>query len=101
VARQNKIALTKEESLRQGRRSQQCAVETSNAKAKRPRARKSECIIPPRVPDEALNLYLRLLLKHAPLDENFVDTVFNVVSPALLARTNNGRHRLHQCELHS
>ena len=54
VARQNKIALTKEESLRQGRRSQQCAVETSNAKAKRPRARKSECIIPPRVPDEAL-----------------------------------------------
>src|SRR6266852_1313777 len=30
-------------------------------------------------------LYLRLLLKHAPLDENFVDTVFKVVSPVLSA----------------
>ncbi len=28
-------------------------------------------------------LYLRLLLKHAPLDEKFADTVFEVVSPAL------------------
>jgi AcrR family transcriptional regulator len=30
-------------------------------------------------------LYLRLLLKHAPLDENFVDTVFKVVRPTLVA----------------
>ena len=30
-------------------------------------------------------LYLRLLLKHAPLDENFVNTVFEVVSPILSA----------------
>jgi AcrR family transcriptional regulator len=29
-------------------------------------------------------LYLRLLLRHAPLDENSVDTVFQVVRPALL-----------------
>lgn len=28
-------------------------------------------------------LYLRLLLRHAPLDENCVNTVFRVVSPAL------------------
>ncbi len=28
-------------------------------------------------------LYLRLLLKHAPLNEKFADTVFNVVSPTL------------------
>jgi AcrR family transcriptional regulator len=28
-------------------------------------------------------LYLRLLLKHAPLDEEFVDTVFEAVSPIL------------------
>ncbi len=28
-------------------------------------------------------LYLRLLLKHAPLDEKFVNTVFGVVTPAL------------------
>src|SRR6266700_3356803 len=41
-------------------------------------------------PDAVLDLlygplYLRLLLKHAPLDENFVDTVFKVVSPVLSA----------------
>jgi AcrR family transcriptional regulator len=30
-------------------------------------------------------LYLRLLLKHAPLDEDFVNRVFAVVSPALAA----------------
>ena len=29
-------------------------------------------------------LYARLLLKHAPLDEAFVDTVFSVIRPALL-----------------
>ena len=39
-------------------------------------------------PDEVLDLlygplYLRLLLRHAPLDEDFVNTVFNVVRPAL------------------
>jgi AcrR family transcriptional regulator len=34
-------------------------------------------------------LYLRLLLKHAPLDENFADTVFRVVSPTLSARSNS------------
>ena len=28
-------------------------------------------------------LYLRLLLRHAPLDQNFVDVVFEIVSPAL------------------
>ena len=32
-------------------------------------------------------LYLRLLLKHAPLDEAFVNTVFEVVSPVLAARS--------------
>ena len=31
-------------------------------------------------------LYLRFLLKHAPLDEAFADTVFRVVSPTLSAR---------------
>lgn len=41
-------------------------------------------------PDTVLDLlygplYLRLLLKHAPLDENVVNTVFAVVSPALSA----------------
>lgn len=41
-------------------------------------------------PDSALDLlygplYLRLLLKHAPLDRNFVDIVFEIVSPALRA----------------
>ena len=41
-------------------------------------------------PDTVLDLlygplYLRLLLRHAPLDENFVDTVFEVVSPVLSA----------------
>jgi AcrR family transcriptional regulator len=34
-------------------------------------------------------LYLRLLLKHAPLDEEFVDTVFKVVSPILSASGNS------------
>jgi hypothetical protein len=43
-------------------------------------------------PDTVLDLlygplYLRLLLKHAPLDENFVNTVFEVVSPVLSARS--------------
>ncbi len=33
-------------------------------------------------------LYLRLLLKHAPLDENFVNTVFEVVRPILSARNS-------------
>ncbi|OLB24213.1 MAG: hypothetical protein AUH15_01475 [Acidobacteriales bacterium 13_2_20CM_55_8] len=33
-------------------------------------------------------LYLRLLLKHAPLDENFVNSVFAVVSPALSTSSN-------------
>ena len=42
-------------------------------------------------PDEVLDLlygplYLRLLLRHAPLDEDFANTVFNVVSPALRER---------------
>ncbi len=41
-------------------------------------------------PDSVLDLlygplYLRLLLKHAPLDENFADTVFKVVTPTLSA----------------
>jgi AcrR family transcriptional regulator len=41
-------------------------------------------------PDTVLDLlygplYLRLLLKHAPLDENFADVMFDVVSPALSA----------------
>lgn len=31
-------------------------------------------------------LYLRLLLKHAPLNEKFADTVFNVVSPTLKSK---------------
>lgn len=44
-------------------------------------------------PDRVLDLlygplYLRLLLKHAPLDEDFVNTVFEVVSPALCTRTD-------------
>jgi len=39
-------------------------------------------------PDAALDmlygpLYLRLLLRHAPLDEEFVNTVFEIVSPML------------------
>lgn len=34
-------------------------------------------------------LYVRLLLKHAALDEAFVNTVFSVVSPALLASPAN------------
>lgn len=34
-------------------------------------------------------LYLRLLLKHAPLDESFVSTVFEVVSPALSANADS------------
>ena len=43
-------------------------------------------------PDTVLDLlygplYLRLLLKHAPLDEMFVNTVFEVVSPVLSARS--------------
>lgn len=33
-------------------------------------------------------LYLRLLLKHAPLNEKFADTVFNVVSPTLKRRNS-------------
>jgi AcrR family transcriptional regulator len=42
-------------------------------------------------PDTVLDLlygplYLRLLLKHAPLEENFVNIVFNVVGPALRKR---------------
>jgi len=41
-------------------------------------------------PDTVLDLlygplYVRLLLKHAPLDENFVNTVFEVVRPVLAA----------------
>lgn len=44
-------------------------------------------------PDTVLDLlygplYLRLLLKHAPLDENFVKTVYEVVAPTLA-----GHHR--------
>jgi AcrR family transcriptional regulator len=35
-------------------------------------------------------LYLRLLLKHAPLNERFADTVFGVVSPTL---SGSGRRR--------
>ena len=31
-------------------------------------------------------LYLRLLLKHAPLDETFVDEVFDLVAPVLYAK---------------
>jgi hypothetical protein len=42
-------------------------------------------------PDTVLDLlygplYVRLLLKHAPLDEKFVNTVFEVVSPVLAAK---------------
>lgn len=42
-------------------------------------------------PDEVLDLlygplYLRLLLRHAPLDEDFANTVFKVVNPALKER---------------
>lgn len=42
-------------------------------------------------PDAVLDLlygplYLRLLLRHAALDESFVDTVFDVVSPMLVAQ---------------
>lgn len=42
-------------------------------------------------PDTVLDLlygplYLRLLLKHAPLDEKFVSTAFKVISPALSAK---------------
>jgi AcrR family transcriptional regulator len=45
-------------------------------------------------PDTVLDLlygplYLRLLLKHAPLDENFVNTVFEVVSPTLAASSKD------------
>jgi len=36
-------------------------------------------------------LYLRLLLQHAPLDEQFVDTVFAVISPALAVAHRNHR----------
>lgn len=41
-------------------------------------------------PDTALDLfygplYLRLLIRHAPLDERFVKSVFKVVKPALCA----------------
>jgi Tetracyclin repressor-like, C-terminal domain len=41
-------------------------------------------------PDTVLDLlygplYVRLLLKHAPLDEDFVNTVFEVVRPVLAA----------------
>lgn len=44
-------------------------------------------------PDTVLDLlygplYLRLLLKHAPLDEKFVNSVFEVVSPALSTSGN-------------
>ncbi len=39
---------------------------------------------------QAMKLYLRLLLKHAPLDEDFVNTVFEVVSPVLSA-SSTGR----------
>jgi AcrR family transcriptional regulator len=35
-------------------------------------------------------LYLRLMLKHAPLDEEFVDSVFRVVKPILLSRRTAG-----------
>lgn len=35
-------------------------------------------------------LYLRFLLKHAPLDEDFADTVFRVVSPTLAAEGTAG-----------
>jgi AcrR family transcriptional regulator len=35
-------------------------------------------------------LYLRLMLKHAPLNENFVNTVFEVVSP-ILSASSTGR----------
>jgi len=47
-------------------------------------------------PDAVLDLlygplYLRLLLKHAPLDEKFVNTVFEVVSPVLSARSTGGQ----------
>jgi AcrR family transcriptional regulator len=46
-------------------------------------------------PDTVLDLlygplYLRLLLKHAPLNENFVNAVFRVVSPALSPGTTAG-----------
>jgi len=47
-------------------------------------------------PDAALDLlygplYLRLLIRHAPLDEDFVDAVFKVVSPALCGTTAPSR----------
>jgi AcrR family transcriptional regulator len=45
-------------------------------------------------PDTVLDLlygplYVRLLLKHAPLDENFVNTVFAVVSPVLATESRS------------
>jgi len=45
-------------------------------------------------PDAVLDLlygplYLRLLIKNAPLDEEFANTVFEVVSPALLSNRGN------------
>lgn len=45
-------------------------------------------------PDDLLDLlygplYLRLLIKHAPLTERFVDTVFDVISPILSAVTDS------------
>lgn len=58
-------------------------------------------------PDTVLDLfygplYLRLLLKHAPLDEHFVDTVFKVVSsvvashPTHRSRGSSNGHRSRQ-----
>jgi AcrR family transcriptional regulator len=38
-------------------------------------------------------LYLRLLLRHAPLNEKFVNTVFDIVSPVLSATGNPLRKR--------
>jgi len=52
-------------------------------------AKKNGEIRPDLDPDLMLDLfygplYLRLMLKHAPLDENFVNTVFEIVSSTLL-----------------
>jgi AcrR family transcriptional regulator len=48
-------------------------------------------------PDTALDLlygplYLRLLIRHAQLDSQFVDSVFRIVSPALRARNSSRKH---------
>lgn len=66
----------------------------AEARALIEQARRDGQIRPDLDPDMVLDLlygplYMRLLLKHAALDEEFVDTVFEVVSPAVASRANN------------